>query len=138
MSRLGDWLKVMVEADSRNKTRLAADIGVSTQALNDWISGKVVRVTWDNCNGITKAFHIKDGLVFRLAGYTDLSALDAPISEQTLTPGEQSIVRAARLAGPEQLQTLLGVAELILASANAREEPDAEEESPPGALPGPA
>jgi len=132
MSAFGDWLGAVVKADDRSRTRLAADIGVSTQGMNDWINGKS-RPSWDHCNAITRVFNVPDGLVYRLNGYVDPSVIDRPIGERSLSPEEETIVRAWRRASDEGQRLLLSTAQVVLRNAAgsdgaAHEEP----QSPPG------
>lgn len=127
MSAFGDWLGAVVKADDRSRTRIAADIGVSTQGMNDWINGKS-RPSWDHCNAITRVFNVPDGLVYRLNGYVDPGTIDWPIAERSLSPEEETIVRAWRRGSDEGQRLLLSTAQVVL--RNAAESAEAAREAP--------
>jgi len=131
VSEFSDWLTATMKARKLSLRSVAERAGVGHTTVRAWREG-IARPSWENCIAIAKALRVDDALVRSLAGYSDLGG-DTYIAEATLSPEEETIVRAYRDGDDEARRLLIASARVVLRIAAgsdgaAHEEP----QSPPG------
>lgn len=113
------WITRKVSEDRRSQNQIALAIGVSSTALGHWMRG-VYPPGYDKLQGIADAFGEEVGLVRRVAGYEEPGEWDRPIPDATLSPSEEMVVRAMRLAEAEAEEADREWIQFVVLSARSR------------------
>jgi transcriptional regulator with XRE-family HTH domain len=109
----GEWLQKQIDRKGWNQTRLAKSSGLTRQAINNYVSNRVLKPDEIALANIARALEIPVETVYEAAGIptTRLSQRDATLRELDLLFDS---------ASPEQRDEIIRYARYILSEYNPR------------------